>query len=118
MSDAMDKDEQCYSCHYYERSYSVAPCNECSRVFSGQLKNWYIPEKETVMNDNIKEFRKSSRHDWIEQLDKVGADPLIIIAVSEEGGMVVINKSDDTMKAVGLLEMAKMQMVLREEIEE
>lgn len=41
MSDVMDKDEKCKGCYYYVRSYTVAPCNECSVAFSGMQKNYY-----------------------------------------------------------------------------
>lgn len=44
MSDAMyEKDEACKGCHYYYRSWSSHPCNECSVGFSGMQKNHYSP---------------------------------------------------------------------------
>lgn len=47
MSDPItDKDPKCDGCVKWGGSYNNYPCNVCSNVFSGMVKNWYQEEVE------------------------------------------------------------------------
>lgn len=69
------------------------------------------------MNDNVSELRANTRGDWIKQLDELGVDPLIIVAGNEEGEMIVLNKLENVMEAIGFLEAAKTQLIFGEDVE-
>ena len=68
------------------------------------------------MINNVKELRKATRHDWIEQLDDLKAVPIIMIAITEENNMVILNKEDNPYTAVGYLEEAKNIILMGDEV--
>lgn len=60
MGDAMcDKDEVCKGCYYEERSYSVAPCNDCTRARSGMQKDWFAPTATKVSAKEEEEIQRA-----------------------------------------------------------
>ena len=70
------------------------------------------------MSDNVKEFKQSPEQRIAKDLAAIGAEPLIVIAVSEEEGMVVINRAGNPMEAIGFLEAAKVSMIMTEGYED
>lgn len=68
------------------------------------------------MTDNIREIRQATRHDWIKELDRMGADPLIIVAVNADEELVILNKLENPMEAIGFLEAAKINLAIGEDV--
>lgn len=71
MSDMMQKDEVCKGCYYEERSYSVEPCKECSRAFSGMQRDWYLTNPATSKQP-VSDSRTENKEfpSDLEELDK------------------------------------------------